>query len=172
MGTLIFAHSTTSQMAPTDSQIVPTLAASQEMWLSKLHMLCHTAAHWNTPHNSMLTNVLQVHFRTGRTECSLLQRLSLTLILKLKGDISALIVSCVSHVVLLHNQFIFYRIHFGAMRGPRDASVRQEKRLQLWHWRHVIVFLQYGIPPWGGARANMSGRWSQNVERSAAEMCW
>lgn len=51
-----------------------------------------------------------------------------------------------------------YRIHSGTVWGPRDASVRPQKRLQLRHRRHTVVFLQYGLPPGGGAWVGLP-RW-------------
>lgn len=72
-----------------------------------------------------------------------------------------------------HIRFYFFcRIYVGAMRGPWDAAVRQEERLQFRHWRHVVLFLQYGLPPRGVARVDLSGRRAENVERPPAEMRW
>lgn len=75
---------------------------------------------------------------------------------------------------LLFTQFslVFCRIYFGAMWGPGDATVWKEKRLQFRCRRHAVFFLQYGLPPRGGARVGLSGRWAENVERSPAKMCW
>lgn len=58
------------------------------------------------------------------------------------------------------------------MWGPRDAPIRPEKRIQLRHRGHVDIFLQLGISPRGGARADVSRRRAEDVERSFTEMCW
>lgn len=62
------------------------------------------------------------------------------------------------------------RIYSGTMRGPRNASVWPEKWLQLRHRRHPVVFLQYGLPPGGGARAGLPGGRAEDVERPPAQM--
>lgn len=68
--------------------------------------------------------------------------------------------------------FFLIRIYSWAMRGPWNAPVRPEKRVQLRHRRHFDFFLQFGLSPRGGARADLSGRRAANVECSIAEMCW
>lgn len=78
-------------------------------------------------------------------------------------------------LIVLYSFFFlisFWRIYPGAMRRPRDAPVWSKKWLYFWGWRHLVLFLQYGIPPRGGARVSLSWRWKKNVERSFAPMCW
>lgn len=74
-------------------------------------------------------------------------------------------------LVIFFFLFFFYRIYSGTVWGPRDASVRPEKWLQLWDRGHFDVFLQYGLPPGGGAWADLPRRWKKNVECPPSQMC-
>lgn len=58
------------------------------------------------------------------------------------------------------------------MWGPRDAPVRTQKRIQLRHRGYFDIFLQLGISPRGGARADLSWRRAADVERSFTKMRW
>lgn len=93
-----------------------------------------------------------------------------------KADVGVLIhcsaFECLFMNVHIHFQLISHRIHAGALRGPWDASVRQEKRLQFWRRGHFVFFLQYGVSPRGGTRVGLSGRRAENVERPTTKMCW